>query len=340
MLPPVSFDPQRYLQIQSGAVDLADELHRAVGECLAAGAQNLFFVGSGGAGILMLPAAGLLQARSTFPVQVVNPAELVETGNVNLGSSSIVVIPSLSGTTSESVAALEFCQDRGATVIALTGHAETPLADGAAYSFVNFAEDDTSCESFYLQSLLIALSVMDLRQELPDYTGLVAQLRRLPEALLEVKRQADKQADELAAHLHSDSYHIITGAGSTWAEAFYYGMCILEEMQWIRTRPVHASDFFHGTLELVEAGVSVVMLKGEDSARPLVERVEKFVGGLTDRTLVLDAAEFELPGIEAELRPLISPIVLAAALERVSAYLEVRADHPLTTRRYYKRMAY
>jgi fructoselysine-6-phosphate deglycase len=340
MPPPVSFDPARYLRIQSGAVNLADGLHRAVEECLAAGAENLVFVGSGGAGILMLPAAGLLQARSTFPTYVVNPAELVETGNVNLGPSSIVVIPSLSGTTAESVAALEFCQDRGATVIALTGHAETPLADGAAYSFVNFAEDDTSCESFYVQSLVIALSVMDVRHELADYAELVTQLGRLPEALLEVKRQAEEQADHLAAHLQAGGYHIVSGAGSTWAEAFYYGMCILEEMQWIRTRPVHASDFFHGTLELVEAGVSVVLLKGEDAGRPLVERVEKFAGTLTERTLVLDAAEFELPGIDADLRSLISPVVLAAALERVSAHLEVRTNHPLTTRRYYKRLAY
>jgi len=27
-------------------------------------------------------------------------------------------------------------------------------------------------------------------------------------------------------------------------------------------------------------------------------------------------------------------------LERVSAHLEVKRDHPLTTRRYYKRLAY
>ena len=47
-----------------------------------------------------------------------------------------------------------------------------------------------------------------------------------------------------------------------------------------------------------------------------------------------------LPGIGPALRPLSSPIVLAALLERVSAHLEVLRDHPLTTRRYYKRVAY
>jgi fructoselysine-6-phosphate deglycase len=117
-------------------------------------------------------------------------------------------------------------------------------------------------------------------------------------------------------------------------------MCILEEMQWIRTRPVHASDFFHGTLELVEAGVSVILLKGEDASRPLVERVEKFAPGYTEKVWVLDSADVDLPGISHEVRSLVSPVVLAALLERISAHLEILRDHPLTTRRYYKRVAY
>jgi fructoselysine-6-phosphate deglycase len=36
----------------------------------------------------------------------------------------------------------------------------------------------------------------------------------------------------------------------------------------------------------------------------------------------------------------VSPVILSALLERVSAHLEVLRDHPLTTRRYYRRMAY
>ena len=42
----------------------------------------------------------------------------------------------------------------------------------------------------------------------------------------------------------------------------------------------------------------------------------------------------------AKTRSLISPIVLATMLERLSAHLEVLRDHPLTTRRYYKRVEY
>jgi fructoselysine-6-phosphate deglycase len=158
--------------------------------------------------------------------------------------------------------------------------------------------------------------------------------------MLELKRAQEAQAERLAETFRNEPYHIVTGAGSTWPQAFYYGMCILEEMQWIRTRPVHASDFFHGTLELVEKGVSVIIFKGEDASRPLLQRVEDFALRFTDKVTVLDTAAFALPGISQRVRALISPVLLATFLERLSAHLEVKRNHPLTTRRYYKKVAY
>jgi fructoselysine-6-phosphate deglycase len=336
----MNFDEDRYLRIQTGALSHAEGLRRTVVDALAGGARNLIFLGSGGAGILMWPAARLLQQMSTFEVHLEMPAELVLSAPAHLGPDSIVVIPSLSGTTKESVDALGFCQARGATVIALTGHADTPLARGADHNFTNFAEDDTSCESFYLQSLIIALAILQERGEISDYATVLDELDGLPGLLVDVKRSFESQAEKFATEIQSESYHIITGAGSTWPEAYYYGMCILEEMQWIRTRPVHASDFFHGTLELVEKGVSVVMLKGEDEGRPLIERVEQFAAEYTDKYWVIDTADFALPGISQRTRSLISPVLLATALERVSAHLEVLRGHPLTTRRYYRRVSY
>lgn len=336
----LNFDDDRFLRIQSGAIALSERLHATIGDCLAAGAQSLLFAGSGGAGILMQPAVRLLQTRSTLPVFHEMPAELVTAGSVRLGPRSVVVIPSLSGTTKESVAALEHAKGAGATVISLTGHADTPLSDGADHSFVNFAEDDTSCESFYLQSLLLALSVLDHRGEIQDRAQIVSELQLLPTGLLEIKRGFEAHAEALADRMQDEGFHIVTGAGSTWPQAFYYGMCILEEMQWIRTRPVHASDFFHGTLELVEEGVSIVVLKGEDDTRGLCERVEAFARRYTSKMTVLDAADLVLDGVSQRTRELISQVLLATVLERVSAHLEVKRDHPLTTRRYYKQVAY
>jgi fructoselysine-6-phosphate deglycase len=235
---------------------------------------------------------------------------------------------------------LRYAQSRGAKVVSLTGNASTPVAEHADVTFTNFAEDDTSSESFYLQSLAIALAVLDARDEIASYDEIVAQLSLLPELLVDVKRAFEDRAALLAGQYKDEPYHIITGSGSTWAEAWYYGTCILEEMQWIRTRPIHASDFFHGTLELLERDVSILILKGEDRARALADRVATFASTVSDKVEVIDAADFPLPGISPEVRALISPVVIAAVLERLSAHLELLREHPLTTRRYYRRVAY
>ncbi len=224
--------------------------------------------------------------------------------------------------------------------LSLTGHKDTPLGRDADYNFTNFAEDDTSSESFYLQTLIIVLALLAERGEYPDFDATVAELKLLPELLVSVKEGYEADAAALARDIKDETYHIFTGAGAAWPEAHYYGMCILEEMQWIRTRPVHASDFFHGTLELVEPGVSLFIFKGEDACRPLTERVENFARRYTDKVRVLDAASASLPGVSAKTRSVISPVILATMLERLSAHLEVLRDHPLTTRRYYKRVEY
>ncbi|WP_336629728.1 MULTISPECIES: SIS domain-containing protein [unclassified Microbacterium] len=336
----LNFDTERFVRIQTGALALSEPLQHVMETLLADGANNLFFLGAGGAGKLMEPAAQLISRRSEFPVYLENAAELVAVGSVNLGERSIVVIPSLSGTTREAIAVLEYAQQRGARVISLTAHADSPVATQADYTFTAFAEDDTSSESFYLQSLVIALSVLRALGRADDVDATIAELQTLPSLLVDVKKAFEPTAQEIAQAIQHDPYHILTAAGPLWTEAWYYGTCILEEMQWIRTRPVHASDFFHGTLELVEPGVSVILFKGDDDSRALAERVERWVPSVTDRLTVIDTAEFVLPGISPEVRALIPHVLVATVLERVSAHLEVLRDHPLTTRRYYRRLDY
>jgi fructoselysine-6-phosphate deglycase len=339
----LNFDRARFVSIQSAAVAQADRISAVVADAMAGGITSVVFLGTGGAGILMLPAARLLQVRSRVDVDLLLPAEVLLEPDPRIGPSTLVVLPSLSGTTQESVHVELACLQAGARVLALTANGDSPVAEHATDTLVVPAEDDTSSESFYLQSLLVALAVLRERGELGALTHerFLAELTLLPELLADVKAAYETSASVLAKQLAEQPWHIFTGAGSTWAEAFYYAMCILEEMQWIRTRPVHAADFFHGTLELVEPGVSLVLLKGEDLAsRALVERVEAFVTRYTDTVAVLDAADAELPGVSDDVRALISPVVLAAMLERVSAHLEVLRDHPLTTRRYYRRVTY
>ncbi len=336
----LNFDKDRFVNIQSGAVSIAQDARALMGKLLAEGLERVFFMGTGGVQLLTLPAVDLACNSTVFPVLTAFPAQVVLQPPAGLDEKALVIIPSLSGTTRESVQLLSFLKEKGVRTLSLTGHKDTPLGMEADYNFTNFAEDDTSSESFYLQTLLIVLALLAERGEYEGFDATVAELKRLPELLVGVKQGYEKAAAVLAHEMKDETYHIFTGAGSVWPQSYYYGMCILEEMQWIRTRPVHATDFFHGTLELVEPGVSVFVFKGEDACRSLSDRVENFSRRYTDKVRVLDAASVDLPGISARTRALISPVILATMLERLSAHLEVLRNHPLTTRRYYKRVEY
>jgi fructoselysine-6-P-deglycase FrlB-like protein len=105
----LNFDEPRFLSIQSKAVALEPAIRRVVEDALAAGAKSLFFLGTGGAAILMQPAARYLSRRIAFPVLAEPSAEIVLLGHPHLKEGALVVIPSLSGTTRESVEALRYC---------------------------------------------------------------------------------------------------------------------------------------------------------------------------------------------------------------------------------------
>ena len=54
-----------------------------------------------------------------------------------------------------------------------------------------------------------------------------------------------------------------------WGPTYSYAMCIMEEMQWMRTKSVTAGDFFHGTLEVIERDDTVLLFFGEDETLKL-----------------------------------------------------------------------
>lgn len=54
---------------------------------------------------------------------------------------------------------------------------------------------------------------------------------------------------------------MFVGAGNTYGAAYEYAMCVLEEMQWIATKSIHAAEFFHGTIEMTDKSMSFVLLK-------------------------------------------------------------------------------
>jgi fructoselysine-6-phosphate deglycase len=336
----LNFNQERYLNVTNGAVGLRSKIEESIDEISKHQFKNIFLLGSGGSIAIMYPFEYMLNSTSTIPAYAEIASEFMLQNHKQFGEDSLVILSSLSGTTQETVEAAKYCKERGARTIGLVGELGTPLANIVDYPIANYAENDFSADSINLQMYIIIFRLIYNNGEFKDYETFISQLETIPYELINVKKAADKKAEEFALKYKDENYHMLVGSGTAWGRTYAYSMCVLEEMQWIRTKAIHAAEFFHGTIELVDEDMSMILLKSEDETRPLMDRVENFAKDFTKKLTIFDTKDYPLDGISQEFRKYLAPLVLATTLQRVSIHLEDKRGHSLDRRRYYRTVAY
>jgi len=336
----LGFSEERFMSVLNGAVANIEKINQVADVISQKGFKNLYLVGSGGTYATIAPLAYLLSTHSTIDYYHEIAAEVACTQPKKINQETIMITSSLTGTTQETIAAVDYAKQQGATTIAFVGNAATPLGELADYTIDNDADNDTLVEELQLQFFALGARLMKNNGEFPVYEQFIETLKTMPATLLDVRRQNDEKARQFAEKHKDTEFHMFVGAGNTYGAAYEYAMCVLEEMQWIATKSIHAAEFFHGTIEMTNKSMSFVLLKGEDKTRPLVNRVEKFVNKYSEVVTVFDTAAFDLPGVAATMREYVAPMVMATALERVSAHLEQVRNHSLDVRRYYRTVEY
>lgn len=336
----LKFNQENYLKVTLGAVGLRGEIEAKVDEISKKKFKNIFLLGSGGSIAIMYPFEYMLNSISTIPTYAEIASEFMLQNHKQFGEDSLVILSSLSGTTAETVAAAEFCKQRGATTLGLVGEMGTALANIVDYPIANYAENDFAADSINLQMYIVIFRLIHNNGEFQDYERFISQLEAIPDQLVQVKQDSDKKAEEFANKYKDETYHMLVGSGTAWGRTYAYSMCVLEEMQWIPTKAIHAAEFFHGTIEIVDENMSMILLKSEDETRPLMDRVENFANDFTKKLTIFDTKDYALEGISTEFRKYLAPLVLATALQRVSIHLENKRGHSLDKRRYYRTLAY
>ncbi|MFE1337398.1 SIS domain-containing protein [Streptomyces sp. NPDC058733] len=315
---------------------LRPQIEKLVDRLADEGYDNVLLVGAGGTYAQMWPYERLARRTSVLPVRAAVAAELVVSGDARLGERTIAVFTSVSGTTDDSVHAIDYCKSRGAHTIGFTGYPDSPVARSVDTALVS----EPKAWPFDVQLLLFMGRLLSRRGEFEGYERLADELGVLPRVLVDVARQAEPVASDFAeAHKDTD-YHFLIGGGNLWGFTYLYSMCILEEMQWLRTTRVHSAEFFHGSLELLEENTSVIVFQGEDETRALTDRAEAFAKRVSKDVTVFDTRDYPLEGISPEFRGLLAPLVLDTVMDRVSKHLERVRDHSLDLRRYYRVMDY
>ncbi len=336
----LKFDSELFLQLVGNeAMAKREEIEKIVDGISARGFKNIFLIGSGGTIAMMYPFEYILKSNSSLEVHAEIAAELLVMNNRHLTKDSVCIFASVTGTTKETVAAAQFCKGKGATTIGLVAETGTPLADTVDHC-ISTGHEKHSFDTFFIHLQMLTFRFIHNHDEFPQYERFMKEIELLPKGMVQAMEAFDSRAEQFAIKHKDTKYHMLVGAGNLWGNTYSYAMCILEEMQWIKSKSIHAAEFFHGTLELVEEDTSVILFKGEDETRPLVDRVERFAENITRELFILDTKDYELEGISEEFRKHFAVNVNWALTGRISVYLERERNHPLELRRYYRKMAY
>ena len=330
----LNFDEAKVRQDHQNGVDMIPEVEKVVDQICDEGYDNIFLFGIGGtllyAGQIMHTAK---QLGCSLPLYLENATDFLYEGNKKFTKNSVVVIASLSGNTIEVEAAIDKAHEVGARVIGYVEVPESPLAKKVDHLV-------TTVGGEYYWWYTVVLRFMKNAGEFDAYDKLTSQMKNLPDAVVQIYKDADDEMNNYAETYCEVPISYLIGFGNLEDWAVCYGMCIMEEMQWMRTRPISAANFFHGTLEVIERDIPVILIKGEDKTRPEMDRVEKFVNRVSAKVTVFDTKKFALPGIDEEFRGVLSPIVMRSAFMRLNVHLEHCRRHPIDIRRYYKALKY
>jgi fructoselysine 6-phosphate deglycase len=330
----VDFDRSQFLAGLEQAAHGTDAAAALGADLARRSPKRLYFVGQGAPNKAMSVARYWAeQSAKDLDLRIYYPAEFVHQAPPTLDADTVVVLGSHSGTTPETVRAAEFLRDTPCATIGVTQKGDSPLAQAVTHPLL-YGE---TTQGYYAGYMLAQAMVGALLKERGDWCSqaeLMKSLAALPGALADTIEASDARAAEEARIYKDDRVIYTVGAGPVFSTAYVFGVCILLEMQWLHAHPLVAAEFFHGPFEVVDETVPLILFVGEDPSRPEAERVVRFSKRYTERLMIYDSRDYPMAGVAPEIRPIVAPFVLLAAVERLAEHLAVWHNHPLSTRRY------
>lgn len=332
----LKFNEQQQIEAINGALALRPQVEEIV-DGFYGKFDAVYYLGIGGTYASAMQAVTYINGKSNLPVFIQHAAEYYTTGNKRLTKESIVVLSSVTGTTQEVVRAVEDIKKVGATLIGFIDTKDSPLARLCDYT-ITYPALGTEQIKFFM----VADRLMQKNGDFEDYEKYYQQLEDyLAIGLVEAEKKADAFGLAFAEKHRHDAMHYFIGAGNQWGAVYSYAMCYWEEQSWLRSKSIHAAEFLHGTLEVIEETTPVTLFLGEDEQRVLAERVAGLLPKICANYTLIDTKDYPIEGIdEAHRGRVLSYLLMHAVTQRIDAHVEKLNCHPLDIRRYYRQFDY
>ena len=304
---------------------------------------SVFFVGCGASMAELYPAHYFLTSEALHlrsSIYTSNEFNMATPSSVN--ENSIVITCSLGGNTPETVEASKIALKRHAKVIAITHHADSPLAENADYVVVHGFEKNYAAKLEKMTNALhLAVDILHTYEDYTHYEEMMDGMLHIYDLIEESVSFILPSAKEFAENYKDSPQIYVMSSGATSHVAYSFSICLLMEMQWINSGSFNDGEFFHGPFEIVDKNVPFLLLMNEGKTRPMDSRALDFLNRFEAKTTVIDAKDF---GIGSQIAPSVvdyfNPMLITAILRVYAEQLAIARNHPLSKRRYMWKLQY
>ncbi|MHC1783988.1 MAG: SIS domain-containing protein [Anaerolineaceae bacterium] len=277
--------------------------------------KHIYWVGCGNSWVNLYSGKYLMDKFTDIPSDVFISYDFIWRNPKMLDENSWVILASFSGATEDTAGALRFAKAHKARTIALVNKADSYMGKEADVVI------DYNSKALYILPLaaayLFALELAKVKGN-KDVQPIIDDLNKLPALLTRQYVQEEEKARDLAEQFVDEHMLYTMSSGPLWGLGYKFGLTVFMENMRVHGSFMDATEFRHGPAEMLDREkATVVLLKGTDDSRPMVERVEEILASYKAKLLVFDAADY--PGIH----PLLSPFVLMIPLQWFAVYSSI-----------------
>jgi fructoselysine-6-P-deglycase FrlB-like protein len=291
---------ERFLKDQGPAIKKL--ARRAIDEKV----EHIYWVGSGNSWVNLYSGKYLLDRFTDMPSDVFTSYDFIWRKPVLCNDKAWVFLASFSGATEDTVAAMRYAQSCKAHTIAIVDKADSMMGKEA---------DETiayNSKALYILPLaaayLFALEVARLKGQ-KEADEIIQGLYKLPALLTSQFVDVKEPTKKLAEEFLSERLIYTLSSGPLYGLGYKFGLTVFMENMRVNGSFMDATEFRHGPAEMFDREhPAIVILKGLDESRSVVERVEKLCEGRS-HLLTFDA------GTYPDVHPLLAPFVLMIPLQ-------------------------
>ena len=290
----------------------ADIIKKLAAKAIEDKVEHIYWVGAGNSRVNLLSGKELMDRFTTVPSDCCLSYEFIWGKPRRLGKKSLVFLASFSGGTEDTVAALRFSKQNGATTVALVDQADSLLGKEAD---VTIAYKSKALFSLPLAAAYIfALEYARLSGE-TEASKVLDDLYKVPD-LLEKQYHSEKEPALALAQSFKDEEMIYTlSAGPLYGLGYKFGLTVFMENMRVNGSFIQAAEFRHGPVEMLDRHKpAFVVLKGNDDSRVMVERIVDLLKSQNVPLIVFDAKDYN------PLHPLLDPFMVKIPLQWFSIY--------------------